>query len=78
MVIIKPISLVEITGGKSNDNRKGKRKTWVKRKRIYAEGIKALMETTEQRLNTWSLPNYLKADLAKDLEALEVLLTVAE
>lgn len=45
---------------------------------IYAEGIKALMETTEQRLNTWSLPNYLKADLAKDLEALEVLLTVAE
>ena len=45
---------------------------------IYADGIKALMETTKQRLNTWSLPNYLKADLAKDLEALEVLLAVAE
>lgn len=45
---------------------------------IYADGIKALMESTKQRLNTWSLPNYVKADLEKDLKALEVLLTVAE
>ena len=27
---------------------------------IYADGIKALMENTKQRLNTWSLPNYLQ------------------
>lgn len=45
---------------------------------IYADGIKALMEMTKQRLNTWSLPNYVRADLEKDLEALEVLLAVAE